>query len=167
MKYLILFFFASQIVFAANNCTESTEKRPGAVYNVNKEMPAYMKGATIIVKLADGRSSVVPAEKFMVVPRKQYTVAGESLVKTVTCKSKTKRDTFSLDVRKDIVGLETESSSTPVGTQAKVVSKKDIVLGVNYYRRELFGSDVGAGLGVDTNSVFKGTLGFDTDIFGK
>lgn len=38
---------------------------------IKTDVPNYLKGATITVRLKDGRESQVPAEKFKVVPRKQ------------------------------------------------------------------------------------------------
>jgi hypothetical protein len=162
MKYLLILLLSTTTL--ANECTESTEKQTNKVaYNVNKDMPDHLKGATITITLANGKSSTVPANKFMVVPRKQYTVVGESvnMTKTMTCKSKSKKNNISLDVRKDVVGLDKSSTSIANGTQAKVLLEKDLIPTFNYYRREVLGDALGFGAGIDTNGVLKGIIGLD------
>lgn len=158
MKYLLILLLSTTTL--ANDCSESTEKQTNEVaYAVNKDMPKHLKGATITITLADGSTSTVSADKFMVVPRKQYTVVGESssTTKTMTCKAKTKKNSLMVDARKDITGLDTETN----GSQAKVVAKKDLVPGLNYYRREVMDSNIGVGAGVDSNGVVKAIVGFD------
>jgi hypothetical protein len=164
MKYLLILtigFFLNSAY--AENCSESqTESSEQVVYNVSKDMPKHLKGATITITLADGKTSTVPAEKFMVVPRKQTTVLGENktISKKLTC-SNGKKNSIIAGGRKDTVGHRVETSSTPNGQQAKVYSEKDLVPDINYYRREILDTPIGAGVGVDSNGTLRGSVGFD------
>ena len=161
MKTLIILLltFAS-VAQAADSCSESTyESTKSVVYEVNKGMPSYLKGAKITITQADGTTSTVPAEKFMIVPRKQKTVLGESKTssKVVSCKAAEKKNIVFADVRNDSKGIEVTSD----GKTATVESKKGLVPGLNYYRRQLLDSPLGAGVGVDTNGTVKGMVGID------
>lgn len=60
-----------------------------------------------------------------------------------------------LEGRRDILGVNTTVS----GNQTKTVVDKDLVLGLDYYRRDMFKSNVGLGIGLDTNGVIKGLVG--------
>jgi hypothetical protein len=162
MKNLILLtMFISAI--ASANCVEKKQtESKDVVHTVDTSIPAHLKGAKITVTLADGRTSTVPAEKFMVVPRKQQTVVGQDkLVKSVvTCSSKNK-NLIIADLRKDVVDIETETSAIVGGVTAKTRTEKDLVPGINYFRRDLFDSNIGAGVGVDSNGTVKGMLGLE------
>lgn len=157
---MILLSFVS-VANAGETCSESTsETAQEVVYEVNKDMPKYLQGATITVTQADGKTSTVPAEKFMVVPRKQKTVLGQNkqTSKIVSCtKPSDKKNIVFADARKDFKGLDV----TTDGKTAIVESKKGIVPGVNYYRRELLDSPIGAGVGLDSNGTLKGMIGID------
>ena len=158
MKYLLLLLLSTTVT--ANECSESSKKQSDEVtYAVNKDIPNHLKGATITVTLVDGRTSTVSADKFMLVPRKQYTVVGESstTTKTVTCKAKNKKNILMVEARKDITELDTETTVN----QAKVVTRKDLVPGFNYYRREVLDSRFGLGGGIDTNGTVKALLGVE------
>jgi hypothetical protein len=162
MKYAIVFMimFLVSVVNAAENCSESAQvETQDVVYEVNTELPKHLKGATITVTLADGKTSTVPAEKFMVVPRKQKTLVGQNqtLTKKLYCKVSGKKNIIMGEARKDVTEIETTTN----GKSASVHSKKEVVPGLNYYRRELFDSPIGAGVGVDTNGTVKGMIGLD------
>lgn len=161
MKYLIiaLSLIASN-VYAGETCSESQNVSSQEVaYEVNTSLPKHLKGATITVTLADGRTSTVPADKFMVVPRKQKTVLGQNqtITKKLSCNASSKKNILIGEFRKDVTEIETTTS----GKTVNVESKKELVPGVNYYRRELFDSPIGAGVGIDTNGTIKGMVGLD------
>jgi hypothetical protein len=166
-KLIVLLFLATQQAYTSDVCTQEESKtNTDVVYNVNTSMPKYLKGATITVTQADGKTSTVPAEKFMVVPRKQQTVVGvsENTTKTVVCQGKRKRDpALSVigEFRKDVTDITTTTS----GPTTKVESNKELVPGVSVYGRDLLRiSDklgVGAGLGVDSNGTLNGKIGID------
>jgi hypothetical protein len=90
MKYVMIILIAaiSTISYAGSEqCSSGTRKATlNEQYNVNTDVPAHLKGATITITLADGRSSTVPAEKFKVVPRKQQLIVKHDTVETtITC----------------------------------------------------------------------------------
>ena len=164
MKYLIIFTIGFLTMNVnAEDCTESqTVSAEQVVYSVSKDIPKHLKGATITITQADGKTSTVPAEKFMVVPRKQTTVLGENktISKKLTC-SNGKKNSIIAGGRKDTVGHRVETSSIPNGQQVKVYSEKDLVPDINYYRREILDTPIGAGVGVDSNGTLRGSVGFD------
>lgn len=157
-KILLMIILLPTISFA--DCSEIQATQVNDLhYNVDKMLPNYLKGAKITVVLADGSTSTVPAEKFMVVPRKQQIIIGksENITKRIMCKNSNKKNIIIGEIRKDITDLDVSSD----GKQAHIESIKEITPGVNYYRRELFDSSIGAGVGVDTNGVVKGMVGID------
>lgn len=56
--------------YAGQTCSETAEQATEQKV-LTTDVPKHLEGATIIVRLKDGRESVVPAERFKVVPRKQ------------------------------------------------------------------------------------------------
>lgn len=75
MKYYLLIMIAlcfSILASADEDCTTTSEATTvEEQMEIKTDVPNHLKGATIIVRTADGRESSVPAEKFKVVPRKQ------------------------------------------------------------------------------------------------
>ncbi len=148
----------------AQECLEKTITQTNPVkYEVNKNLPKHLQGATITVRLADGRETTVPAEKFMVVPRQQQLVVGEAVnvSKTLTCKAKSRKNSVMVDARRDFTGISKSSSSTATTQTLKVSSDKALVPGLNYYRREILDSHLGLGAGVDSNGTLKALIGLD------
>jgi hypothetical protein len=164
MKYvIILLCFVSSVAFAGERCSESTnEQLENVVYEVNTQIPSHLKGATIVIKQADGRESSCPAEKCMVVPRIQKTVLGQNrtVSKSVKCTKDGNKNLLIGELRKDVTELETDSSAVPNGQQARVSARKELVPGINYFRREVIGL-VGGGIGIDTNGTPKALLGVE------
>lgn len=155
---------ATMTVNAEQTCNENVAtSKQDVTYAVNKDIPKHLIGATITVTLADGSTSSVPAEKFMIVPRKQYTVVAEQVntTKTLTCKVAGKKNNVSIGLRKDVVGLDKSTNAIPNGIQAKVKEDKDIVPSINYYRREVIGGAVGFGVGIDKNGTPSASVGLD------
>lgn len=162
MKY-VLVFLMSMSAQAKELCTQDRKEIQEEVkYEVNKGLPSHLVGAKITVTLADGSSSTVPAEKFMVVPRVQKTVLGvnKAVVVTESCKGSGNKHTVMLGGRKDIKGHTVETKTTPTGAQADVYADKGLVGDVGLYVRKLVG-DVGAGASVDTNGTPRVFIGID------
>ncbi len=167
MKYIIimLMFFVN-VAQAAESCSENVNvDTKDVVYAVNTDMPKHLKGATITVTLANGKTSTVSADKFMVVPRKQQTVVGQDKIstKTISCTNNldTKKNIVFVDAKKEYTGIETSTSVNGNTQQVTVSSKKELVPGLNYYRRQILDSKIGAGVGIDTNGQLKGMVGLD------
>ena len=146
----------------AADCMVSTKDHDlNSKYVINTDVPNHLKGATITITLADGRTSSAPAEQFKVVPRKQQFITKDTLrVSTVTCSPEEKLNQVLVGARHDINGVELETFSSPGIQTAKVKSTKGVVPEVNYVRRKLIG-DFGAGVGVDSNGVGKALINFD------
>lgn len=74
MKYafILLTIFLTSMFAKAETCsTEESSTQVEEQQLITTDVPSHLKGATIIVRLANGKESKVPAEKFKVVPRKQ------------------------------------------------------------------------------------------------
>lgn len=67
------------------------------------------------------------------------------------------KNTLMLEGRRDHTNLSTKVS----GSSVKVISQKSIILGLDYYRREILDSHLGLGVGIDSNSTFKALIGLD------
>lgn len=164
MKLLTALIVLFSSVAFANECKEVSKRIvQEVVHTVNTDVPKHLKGATITITKADGTSSTVPAEKFMVVPRKQKAIVGENVVMTVdrTCQADEKLSTVFLDVKKLPSRIESNTESIPNGSKATSTIYKEVVPGVNYYRRQMLDTPVGAGVGVDANGTVKGMIGLD------
>jgi len=167
MKTLIIAIITliSFTATAKEQCHEQqSESSEEVVYAVNKNMPRYLKGAKITITLADGSTSTVPAEKFMIVPRKQYTKLGENKTvnKKVSCtKSSDKKNIVMLEAREDVTDVESKTEKVNGGIKASTKANQAIVPGLNYYRREVLDTPIGVGLGLDTNGTVKGMIGID------
>lgn len=135
------------------------------VYEVNKGLPKHLIGATITVTQADGKTSTVPAERFMVVPRKQKTVVGSNSVTVVTndCVNDldVKKNTVMIEGAQGIHDIKTETTTGPGTVTAKTYVEKEIVPGIDYYRRQILDTPIGAGVGIDAHGKGKAFLGLD------
>ena len=78
-------------VFAQQECSTSTEKEEvQETVTLTTDVPSHLKGAMIIVKLANGKQSEVPAELFKVVPRKQQRlITRVENTQVISCNTKT------------------------------------------------------------------------------
>lgn len=144
----------------AQECKEThSEIVQDVLYKVNKNQPSHLKGAVIIVRLADGRESKVSADKFMVVPRKQQTVAGQNklVMSKLRCDKDQKKNIVYVGAKKELTDLETRVS----GNSARVESSKTLTPSLNYMRRKVLNSDLNLGIGIDKNSQIGGTIGLD------
>lgn len=138
MKLFITFIaFVSMTAFAAEPmCTsDSSELRITKQLEIKTDVPSHLKGATIIVRLADGRESSVPAEMFKVVPRKQQFVTTEvEKLEVATC---TVTDRSPRKNRVSLLGghgAQTGITSTQNGAIAEVESNVGLVGGAQYQR---------------------------------
>lgn len=169
-KYLIvLLALLSSMAYAAQSepsCSESqsadevTEQR-----DVNTNVPAYLKGATITVRLADGKETTVPAERFKVVPRKQQFVVTRTEHKSA--KSCTVVENSPNKNRVSAVGGygATGGLTTPVASAPGVVdveSKVGFVGGLQYQRTlPLLNDRLSVGVQGQSNKTGSLLLGID------
>ncbi len=89
MKKLFILAILTLPAFANTECQNQSETSEATEQmEISTDVPSHLKGATIIVRQADGRESVVPAEKFKVVPRKQqYLTTKTKETKVISCTS--------------------------------------------------------------------------------
>lgn len=162
MKSLIfslLILFTTQAF--AENCTESTSAaKVDEQMEIKTDVPKHLKGAMIIVRLADGRESQVPAEKFKVVPRKQQYLVTKTSTETV-------RSCTNLDHNRNRVSLmggegptghlDRDSSSAP--GKVSVESERGAVGGAQYQR--LLNDRWSLGIQGQTNKTGMVMIGLD------
>jgi hypothetical protein len=134
-KIIIITALFSLIAMASEPvCTDQTsaEEITGQK-EINTDVPNHLKGATIIVRQADGRETSVPAEKFKVVPRKQQFVVTKTKVNhSMTCETNVpnKNRVSALGGYGAKGGLKSSTN----GSVAEVESKTGAVLGLQYQR---------------------------------
>lgn len=88
MKFILTALLMISTAYAGENCTTRSDE--GTVQEttvITTDVPAHLKGATIVVRLANGKESSVPAEQFKVVPRVQQRLITKVQTKELTvCK---------------------------------------------------------------------------------
>lgn len=118
---------------ASENCsTTVSDETVESQLEIKTDVPKHLKGATIIVRTADGRESVVPAEKFKVVPRKQQFIVNKTAVLHKTmCSAEVRKNRIGVAIGKGTKeGLD--RSSTP---NSETVSTKVGAVGSAQYQR--------------------------------
>ena len=157
---LIGLFLIGSTAYASDPvCIEEAEHITDHVLkDINTDTPAWLKGAKIIVRKADGSESSVPAERFKVVPRKQQFIVEKFLTaKTLTCTTNTPRKNrvSLLGGSGTKSGLDTSTS----GTTTTVESRTGAVGGAQYQR--MLGERLSLGIQGQTNETGSLLLGID------
>lgn len=143
---IIISMFSSAAFAKGESCSTDVKiNKTEEKKDVNTEVPANLKGATIIIKTADGKETAVPAETFKVVPRKQqFVVVKTKEVETIKCTPTV--TTVTVEVEKEVVPLKNRLSLlVGVGLQGgfdvsrngdtvEIVSRIGPVGGVQYQR---------------------------------
>lgn len=133
ITYILITFFPIYS-FAGQQCSSSTgEETAQEKLNISTDVPAHLKGAKIIVKLADGRTSEVPAELFKVVPRKQQFI----VTKTKQATQTTCVENRNFKNRVSLLGGDGPNTKVDVersGNTVSMESKTGAVGGVQYQR---------------------------------
>ncbi len=88
-QMLFIMFLAFSFTAHAETCTDTTSSdQVLEKTELKTDVPAFLEGATIIVRLKDGKETTVPAERFKVVPRKQQFIVTKVLTSTtISCHS--------------------------------------------------------------------------------
>ncbi len=158
MKYaLLLAVMFTSLAFSSEDCktTSSAETAEDAL-NINTDVPNHLKGAKIIIRLADGKESEVPAEKYKVVPRKQqFIVTKTKQTDLVECKNVDKNRVSVLGGQGPKPGLDKEATSKKV----TVESKTGLVGGLQYQRK--LGDTFSVGGQLQTNESVLLGIGVD------
>lgn len=158
-KATILALLISNQAFA-ESCTEKTSEMTATdQLNIDTKVPNHLKGAVIIVRQKDGRESVVPAEKFKVVPRvQQYIVTKAVMSRVINCKQDPKKNRASLvGGYGSKPGLSTNQDESP--TLVEVESNVGVVGGLQYQR--LLNKTLSVGGQVQSNKTASVLLGVD------
>lgn len=134
----------------SQNAEEVTETR-----ELKTDVPSHLKGATIIVRTADGRETSVPAEKFKVVPRvQQFLVTKTKQQNNKICTPEKNRISL-LAGNGPKEGLDRSKS----GTTVTVESRTGAVGGAQYQR--LLTERISVGAQVQTNESVLVNIGLD------
>lgn len=172
LLYIIVALVVSATAFAKEECSTKTgEQVVTGQLVIDTKVPKHLKGAVIIVRLADGTESTVPAEKFKVVPRKQQYLTTDTQVSSQTqclretevekiVKAEPLRNRISVSAGKGPKGgLSTSRSSEKV----KVETSTGAVGGLQYQRSisDLFDDRLSVGGQIQTNKSIMGTVGVD------
>lgn len=169
MKLIIMMALILPISAYANQCSiQETSTVSEVKEDINTPTPKELEDATILIKTKDGKMKEMRASDFKVVPRKQqFKVRERVIVQRVECEPQvvvkikevnkdTTKNLIALGVSKGYASLEQENTAS----SATVYYKKNIIVDALYMRRKMFGN-FGLGLGIDTNTSFKGYLGYE------
>jgi hypothetical protein len=140
-------------------CSESTgQTEAKEKLEIKTDVPNHLKGATITIRLADGRESTVPAEKFKVVPRKQqFIVTKVETSKVVSCTTNDpKKNRASLVAG---YGAKNGLTTSTSGSTVTVETKSGAVGGAQYQR--MLNEDISVGVQAQTNGTGSLLLGLD------
>jgi len=154
LLFSILLVFSG---YAFADCSETTSAEAvDQVFELTTDVPSHLKGATITVKLADGRESTVPAEQFKVVPRKQeFIITRTKQTTTKLCKD-SQKNRVSLVAGKGPKGsLQTDRS----GNKLTVEEQIGAVGGLQYQRK--LNERISVGIQGQTNETGSLLLGLD------
>ena len=163
MKYItILGLLFSMNVFASPVCTKDLSTVDAEEQmEIKTDVPNHLKGATITVKLADGRESTVPAENFKVVPRKQQFLVTKTVsteVFTCTVAGENQKNRVSLlggHGAKEGLNVSRDESTG----SASVESRVGLVGGLQYQR--LVFDQLSLGIQGQTNKTGSLLIGLD------
>jgi hypothetical protein len=147
---LFLLLMTPLAVHAGESCTSEqvAEQR-----DINTNVPNHLKGAKIIIRQADGSESIVPAEKFKVVPRKQQFVTTKT---TMLCRASEKNRVAALGGYGPTGALKNRKEDT----KTTVVDTKEGVVGGLQYQRKL-NDKFSLGVQGQSNKTFSLIFGFD------
>lgn len=169
MKFLIAAFITlllSSIAIA--DCTTDEGEYNGETFTeIKTDVPKFLEGATIIVRLKDGKESTVPAEKFKVVPRQQQFIVSKVVRhKVTTCETVVVKDGGKKNRISGVLGKGPRNglSKTVNGTTTAVENQYGVTGGAMYQRQtdlKLFDLPVSIGVQIQENATGLGVIGLD------
>lgn len=133
---------------------------------INTDVPKFLKGAKIIVRLSDGKESSVPAELFKVVPRKQqYIVTKTIMHDRWVCKDTVEVTKNVIEMKKNRVSVMGGAGPTEGLSDSKTPTVVEVesnvgAIGAAQYQRML-NDKVSAGVQLQTNKTWLLELGLD------
>jgi hypothetical protein len=152
---VIMMMLFPGLVFAENCSTSTSEEQVEETKEIKTDVPNHLKGAVIIVRTADGRESVVPAEKFKVVPRVQQFVVTKT---KESSKTMCRPDKNRVSVAAGNGAKEGLKRSTN-GNTVEVESRVGAVGGLQYQR--MVTEKISVGAQVQTNETVLIGIGLD------
>jgi len=164
-KLLIALLFITINSYAAEECnTSAASEEVKEKLEIKTDVPKHLEGATITVKLKDGRETTVPAERFKVVPRLQQFITTKTQVSTSTvCKSPTKKHRVSVLAGKaPKTGVATDNSNFP--NKVAVESRYGTNTGLQYQYKtdtKILGHEISVGGQVQSNDSAAGVIGLE------
>lgn len=182
MKYLIcvsILLFSSW-GYAQHSCQIVSQ-------DVNTPVPNHLKGAKICTFKENTGYNCVPAEDFKIVKRKQQWKVTQSNVVEIHQKlGNTEEELRQVYLRgythgqmvmqnnayyekirnKNLIMLGARYDQTNLNTKTDnmkvtVYSNKALILDLSYLRRRVLDTQLGLGLGIDTNGVPRGIVGYE------
>lgn len=161
MKKLLIvtLLLLTGVAAASENCsTSESQEEVLDARDINTKAPKWLEGATIIVKLKDGSESVVSAEKFKVVPRKQQFIITAVQKRTETMCKNVDKNRVSLHAGKGPKGgLDRDNSMAPAFVEVK--SQFGAVGGLQYQYK--FDNDFSLSVQGQTNKTGLIGVGYD------
>jgi hypothetical protein len=153
-KLIILALLASGNVYAGQTCSETADQVTEQK-EIKTDVPNFLKGATIIIRLADGRESSVSAEKFKVVPRKQQFVVTKTK-STLLCSASEKNR---VSVLGGFGATSDLKSNKPSQDKTTIKAEKGLVGGVQFQRK--VSDRISIGAQGQSNKTISVLLGLD------
>jgi len=155
-KLLIASLFVLPLSAHALNCSTSSDAEViQETTEIKTDVPKFLEGATITIRLADGKETTVPAEKFKVVPRaQQFIVAKTYQLNREVCSPEKNR--ISLLGGK---GPQNDLDVSKTATKVRVESEFGAVGGVQYQR--LITDEISLGIQGQTNESVLLNIGLD------
>ena len=160
MKYILLFLITTTAIAAPTCQTQNSEENAVEQQVISTDVPSHLKGATIIVRLANGKQTEVPAEQFKVVPRKQqYLVTRTLKTFNTTCQEAAVKANKNRVALLAGYGADEGLSKSVSGSKVKVESNVGTVGGLQYQR--LITETISIGLQGQTNQTGSLIIGLD------
>ena len=164
MKLLILLSMLLIPSAYADDCsTTSDQSEVKEQLEIKTDVPNHLKGATIIIRQADGRESSVPAERFKVVPRKQQFITTRIKETNVhLCSIEQEQQREKEKNRISVLGGQGPDNKLSISrdaTSVSVESETKPIAGVQYQR--LITDKISVGAQVQTNESALLSVGLD------
>ena len=164
---LALFLMLPEISIAVEQCENIVGPETYVdKMTISSDVPNFLKGAKITVKLADGKESTVPAKLFKVVPRKQYYFVNKTILHDRwVCKETVEVTKTVTEMKKNRISVMGGSGPTEGLSDSKTSSMVEVesnvgAIGAAQYQRML-NDKVSAGVQLQTNKSWLLELGLD------
>jgi hypothetical protein len=155
MKIIISILMFASLTFAEKECKTVKVETATEVKEITTEVPKFMEGATIVVKLANGKEHLFPVEKYKVVPRARQEVV-QRVAEKLMCTPDREKNRLSMGVGH---GSQEGLDSTTQGNKVTVESNVGPVMAIQYQR--LISDSVSLGVQLQSSETALGFLGIE------